>query len=409
MTSRRHVVVATSDPVTERMAGPAIRAWHMAEGLAAEHDVHLVTTERCDRSSDAFEVRGVSPEDLRSLERDWDVLVMQGGLLRTHPFIAESSKPIVVDLYDPFHLENLEQTRGRPMEEREAVVAHLTGVLNDQLRRGDFFMCASGRQRNFWLGSLAAMGRLSPQVLAVDPTLDSLVAIVPFGLSPDPPHRSGQVLRGVVDGIGADDAVLLWAGGVYNWFDPVTLVRAVDVLRPAIPELRLHFLGLRNPNPAIPETPLVAELRRTAGPGVTFNEGWVDYDRRADYLIEADVGVSAHLDHIETAFSFRTRILDYLWAGLPIVTTAGDSFADLVERHSLGATAPAGDIDAMASAIRAALEHPRTGIDEVARRFTWPNAVRPLLEFCRSPRRAPDAASPRSSWLSRVLRPRGRT
>ena len=45
-----------------------------------------------------------------------------------------------------------------------------------------------------------------------------------------------------------------------------------------------------------------------------FNEDWVAYDDRQNYLLEADVGVSTHLDHVETEFSFRTRILDYLWA-----------------------------------------------------------------------------------------------
>ena len=39
------------------------------------------------------------------------------------------------------------------------------------------------------------------------------------------------------------------------------------------------------------------------------------------YLTEADAGVSTHHEHIETTYSFRTRILDYLWASLPIVAT----------------------------------------------------------------------------------------
>ena len=68
------------------------------------------------------------------------------------------------------------------------------------------------------------------------------------------------------------------------------------------------------------------------GTHVFFNEGWVDYDDRQNYLLEADIGVSTHLDHVETALSFRTRILDYLWASLPMVATRGDSLADLIER-----------------------------------------------------------------------------
>ena len=54
---------------------------------------------------------------------------------------------------------------------------------------------------------------------------------------------------------------------------------------------------------------------------VFFNFGWVPYAERGRYLLEADVAVSAHFDDIETRFAFRTRFLDCLWAGLPVVTT----------------------------------------------------------------------------------------
>ena len=40
--ARRRVLVITGDALTERMAGPAIRAWNMADVLAAEHEVRLV-------------------------------------------------------------------------------------------------------------------------------------------------------------------------------------------------------------------------------------------------------------------------------------------------------------------------------------------------------------------------------
>ena len=59
---------------------------------------------------------------------------------------------------------------------------------------------------------------------------------------------------------------------------------------------------------------------------VFFNDGWVPYAERGAWLAEADIGVSAHFDDIETRFAFRTRLLDYLWAGLPIVTTRAMSF-----------------------------------------------------------------------------------
>ncbi|NEC93107.1 glycosyltransferase, partial [Streptomyces sp. SID12501] len=146
-------------------------------------------------------------------------------------------------------------------------------------------------------------------------------------------------------------------GGVYNWFDPLTLVRAIDRVRGRVPEVRLYFLGMKNPNPDVPEMAVASRTRELAdelgltGTHVFFNDDWVPYETRADYLMDADVGVSCHYPHVETEFSFRTRILDYLWAGMPFVSTEGDGFADLVRERGLGRAVPPEDVDALADAL----------------------------------------------------------
>ena len=51
--------------------------------------------------------------------------------------------------------------------------------------------------------------------------------------------------------------------------------------------------------------------------------------------------MSTHQPHLETEFSYRTRVVDYLWCGLPVVTTEGDALADLVARQAAcGASSP---------------------------------------------------------------------
>jgi glycosyltransferase involved in cell wall biosynthesis len=195
-----------------------------------------------------------------------------------------------------------------------------------------------------------------------------------------------------------DDKVVLWGGGVYNWFDPVSLLYAIDRVRQTVPEVRLVFLGMGHPNPAIPEMRVAGEARALAdslgltGTHVFFNEGWVPYDQRADVLLDADVAVSTHLSHIETRFSFRTRILDYLWAGLPMVLTEGDTLADLVARHGAGVTVPPGDVEGIAEGLRHMLHHPPApdAAAALARGLRWEHVAAPLVEFCRSPRLAPD-------------------
>jgi glycosyltransferase involved in cell wall biosynthesis len=266
------------------------------------------------------------------------------------------------------------------------------------LLRGDFFTCASQRQRDFWLGSLSALGRVNPYNYDADPLLEKLVSVVPYGMPSQPPRQQSHALRGTLPGIGPDDKVVLWGGGVYNWLDPISLLRAVDRLRHRVPELRLVFLGLRHPNPAVPEMPVATELQALSaqlgltGKHVFFNPGWAPYERRADYLLDADVAVSTHLDHLETRYSFRSRVLDYLWAGLPMVLTGGDVLADEVAAAGLGVTVAAGDVASLEQALERVLSAPPPPrlFAALAQRYTWQRAAEPLLEFCLSPRRAPD-------------------
>jgi glycosyltransferase involved in cell wall biosynthesis len=285
-------------------------------------------------------------------------------------------------------------------------VSDCTTALNDQLTRGDFFLCASDKQRDFWLGQLSAVGRINPKNYDADETMGSLIAVAPFGVPDQPPVHTRQALKGVVPGIGVDDKVILWGGGIYNWFDPITLLHAIDRLRQRRPDVRLFFLGLKHPNPDVPEMRMAVAARALSDSlGLTdkhvfFNEGWVDYDDRQNYLLEADIGVSTHLDHVETAFSFRTRILDYLWTCLPIVATGGDTFADLIESRGLGITVPPGDVDALENALfrllddEAASDACRARLAEVMPGHTWTKVLAPLVDFCRAPKRAADLASP---------------
>ena len=69
-----------------------------------------------------------------------------------------------------------------------------------------------------------------------------------------------------------------------------------------------------------------------------FNDDWVPYAHRGAWLLQADCAVAAHHDHLETRFAHRTRLLDCLWAGLPVVCTRGDELAERIERDDLGAT-----------------------------------------------------------------------
>ncbi len=133
------VAVITGDPVGPRMAGPAIRAWNMARVLGASgagHEVRLISTTRMDAVDAAFGRELVEPGDDRgfgAVEGWADLIVFQGHAMSQFPGLRESKKVVVADVYDPMHLEMLEQARELGRGTWELQVSGATAVLNEQL------------------------------------------------------------------------------------------------------------------------------------------------------------------------------------------------------------------------------------------------------------------------------------
>jgi len=394
------IVVVSADVVGRRMAGPAIRAVELARVLAREHRVVLAAPNA--EAVEGLEVVPFGRGGLGRLVERARVVIAQGLIAPLEPLLRPGHA-LVLDFYDPNPVELMAHHRDSPRRRARRSQEYLRQRLLVLARRGDLFLCATERQRDFWLGLLAAAGRLSWEADRRQPNLDDLLTIVPFGLPEEPPEPAGPALKGVWPGIGPGDKVLLWGGGIWNWFDPLTVIRAAGRAARVRPDLRLFFLGVKHPNPSLPGmamTGRAVELAREMGlldRVVFFNHDWVDYGRRAGYLLESDLAVLASGRDLETRLSFRTRLLDCLWAGLPLVLTEGDHFAGLVEREGLGRVVGVGDDEAMARAILELLADEaeqarcRRNLARLAQEMTWPKAARPLLDFCRRPNFHPGA------------------
>ncbi|HEY2705795.1 MAG TPA: glycosyltransferase family 1 protein, partial [Candidatus Dormibacteraeota bacterium] len=245
------VLVVSNDLVQPRMAGPGIRNLELARQLAgAGHEVTLSAPGVPVVDDPRLAVCGHDEAGLRRLAATHDVILSQGWVLQTFPFLRGGPAALVVDLYDPFPLETLVAMADAPQAERTALQDSQIEVLVEQIRDGDHFLCASERQRDYWLGALTALGRINPHTYDADPTLRRLLDVVPFGIPEERPRHRAAAMRGVIPGIGADDVVVLWGGGLYNWFDPLTLVRGVALAAEEVPSLRLVLHAARHPNPS---------------------------------------------------------------------------------------------------------------------------------------------------------------
>ncbi len=235
------------------MAGPGIRYLWFARELARRgHDVTLVVPFETDLDQSDFEILVDNPWHSRrmtQLAEQHDAVVAQRLPVPTMLALAASRTRAVYDLYAPLTIEHaaLVQHAGRPADP-EFALNQVT--LRVALEFGDAFVCASERQRDLWLGALVAVGRIEPEGYRRNPSFRGLVGVVPFGIDPQPPVAARPVLKGVFPGIAENDRVALWNGGVWNWFDPLTVIRGVARLDR--PDLKLLFLGTQHPNPGVP-------------------------------------------------------------------------------------------------------------------------------------------------------------
>jgi len=429
------IALLSSEPIRPRMAGIGIRYLEFARRLAAAGLETVLLSPAAPEESAGLalpdvELRRCEPGRLAEQLAGCDAAVAQGQLANDL-VLAAPELPAALDLYDPWMIENLSylETLGLDPYRND----HATWLL--QMSRGDFFFCSSEEQRSFYLGFLAALGRVNPELVARDPDLRSLIDVVPFGVPEQlPAHQPYLPPR-----LPGEQRLLF--GGLYDWYDPWTLLEALALIDQGAGSDRIEradrrarasdhglpgagwvLLLIRNPNPGTPQG-LFAEVeawcRRRDWWGSRVRAiDWVPVERRYDLLRDVDVLVAPHRLSLETRLSLRTRFLDALAAGCPVVTTDGGAMSRLLREHGAGWVVPPGDAPALARAIVEALDAAaqgapagpwppaagdqapplavdqappaaawRQGAAALLASFRWEQALAPLLRFCREPRR----------------------
>ena len=405
--SMKRVLLVPNDFVGEKMAAPGIRYFHFARELARDKRFEvtlMVTNDPREVQLDGVRAIGTRPQrhrQLRELARSFDVIVAQGGLdFRSMAFLAGTDVRTIYDLYAPI-FEMLTFQGGLEGQGSEPRLRWEAYCLRHRilLLTGRALIGANEEQRLALLGALAAVGRISLEDYRLDPMLGHLVRAVGLGVDVEPPRATIERVRDALAHAREDDTVLIWPGNLWDWFDPDTLIRALAKISETRDDVKLFCLGLRHPTTSgyggdMTTTDRAIGLAEELGVKdrtVFFDFGWISYEERQNYLLAADIGVNVHSRHVETTFAYRTRILDYLWASLPVVTTEGGALSDLVERNGLGRTVRFGDVEDCARAILELCDDPeeyaraRQRVARFRSRLTWQCAVEPLAELIEAP------------------------
>lgn len=383
------ILLYCCDKVGKSMAGPAIRYWELAKALSATHEVTLYVMNEPDICSEHFRLVSKKHIPLGEVLSEAEIMMTQFISGRMAVEAKRHGVKIILDAYAPEPLEHLEIFRFGPLEKRNLQAQKSVKNLSFALKMADGVICANHAQRDLWTGFLMGMHQISPHLYDQDPSLKNFIEIVPFGLSSQPPQKEAGILRKLFN-LSPNDFVLVWGGGIWNWFDPLTLIHAIKKVSITRPGIRLVFMGTQHPNEKVPQMKMVSDAIKLAeklgllNKHVFFNKKWIPYNERGGYLLDADIGISTHFNHLETRYAFRTRILDYLWSGLPILATEGDCFSELINKHALGMTVPFENSDALAEAIcllwnnEQQRKEAQKNIAGIRPGFYWENVAKPL-------------------------------
>jgi glycosyltransferase involved in cell wall biosynthesis len=387
------ILLISDDIIGKSMAGPGIRVWEMALSLSKEKDFEIGLA--CPNFSQ------INSKDHPELNTDFaskfDIFILSGYIFHKFPGLANLRKFIISDLYIPFILENLFvfDSKELKLEDRQLIHNRDLDVLMSLLLNSHHFLCANQRQKDFYTGMLASINKINPYLLKFDKELAKIFTIVPYGIRQEKKKKDTRVLRGVVPGINESDVILIWGGVISNWFDPFILVEAMEDVAKINPGIKLFFLSTKHPNPLLMKFPKADEAEKLANQkkllneSVFFNKNWIPYEERHNYFLESDAGVSTHIEHFETRFSFRTRILDYIYFNLPILCSKGDFFESYVEKNSLGITVTPSDREELKKAIlslgdKELREKFKKNIKSVEQEFYWDTLLQPLKEKLRN-------------------------
>jgi len=301
---------------------------------------------------------------------------------------------------------------GHPMAERQSMAAvyqsdeGLTGQWDyviAPLLRADRLSGCSAAQRLAIIGEMGACGRLNRFMNEFD-IVCSLPPVVPF-----PEYRAtGRAFRGEAGGdefvalslkVPQDAFAALWSGGFNTWADPDTLASGLILAMQREP--RIHFVIAGGAIAGHDDRTFARFRERMEASAFRARchfAGWVRPTEVPNYYLESDLAISCEKNNLEGELGTRTRVLEWICARLPVITTNVCEFARNLSDRGLIDGVKAGDAEALADLlVRAARRSPeevRSRAEKarlhVLESYTPERLFQPMCDWARRPERAPD-------------------
>ena len=246
-------------------------------------------------------------------------------------------------------------------------------------------LCANEAQKKFYTGVMAQVGRINPITYGDE----DLIQIVPYGIYREKAVAKHDPVSKLVKNKKAFK--LLWFGGIYPWFDLTNLLEAVKNANKTTP-IELIMVGVKNPFNQHPDfikryEEVMDYIKNNNMDEIVHITDWVKFEDRAEWYLGSDAVVLINNIGMENTLAWRTRLVDYVWADLPIVTNGGDPMSDILEANKAVYILP--DLDAKTiekeiikiSKDKETLKQVSTNLSKVRRLFYWDKVTENLSKL----------------------------
>jgi glycosyltransferase involved in cell wall biosynthesis len=306
-----------------------------------------------------------------------------------------TDKPIWMDIYGDY-LTIMQVARYRVGSDRGIPTS--LAFVRQVLQKGDMYSVCGHPQQHALVGELAMAGRLNSRTFGYQ-----FAHVVLPGASPldsGAVERKGRPLLSPL-GVPDEGFVVLWCGGYNTWTDVETLFSGLEWAMAQ--NLKVHYVSLGANTYEAPDnvyTRFLGMIEQSPYRDRFHMLGWRPWTEIADYYRESDVGLNIDALHYETIYGTRTRLVEMIAAGLPVITSLGCELSDLLGHHGAGLTFETGDWQGLGQQILTLAKDrdlysdmAKTAFCYASNDLSFAATTTPVRAWVRDPQLAPDKVS----------------
>lgn len=259
------------------------------------------------------------------------------------------------------------------------------------LSKGDKFSAVSSPQRFSVIGRLGMASRLNRHTLGYE-----FVHVIPCAAGRMFFKKKHDYLRGKLTD--ADDFIVLWSGGYNTWADIETLFEGIEYAMKRNNKIKFVSTGGalgRQDNTTYQK--FLTLVQKSVCRDRFFLLGWIKTENLYAIYSDSNLGINVDRPCYEVLLGSRHRLMDWMAAGLPFITTCPSELTQYLVRNKLAFTFDKANAESMGSKILKLSQNKRL-LNSYSRRIKkyakancspYKTAVS-LREWVKSPQYAPD-------------------